>query len=152
MALTLQSAFSRILNLVAFLSIFLVTPSYCFNPKKLFNASYSYSPSGSDWSPAVATWYGPANGDGSEGKNKVTCSFSLLHIKDVPKLCLNYGGIEAVLMTIYPFIYVGGACGYGSSVGQPPLSAMVSAGSPLLYDSGKGCGSCYEVQIMNTYI
>ncbi|PIN20976.1 hypothetical protein CDL12_06334 [Handroanthus impetiginosus] len=41
---------------------------------------------------------------------------------------------------------VGGACGYRFSVEKPPFSAMISAGNANLFQSGLGCGTCYEVK------
>ncbi|GMN56323.1 hypothetical protein TIFTF001_025433 [Ficus carica] len=52
-------------TLLAFLSL-LLNPICCFNPKNL-NVSKYYQSLDSDWSAASATWYGSANGAGSDG-------------------------------------------------------------------------------------
>ncbi|KAK2981464.1 hypothetical protein RJ640_017486 [Escallonia rubra] len=40
----------------------------------------------------------------------------------------------------------GGACGYGNIIGQAPFSSFISAGNAALFQSGKGCGACYQVK------
>ena len=42
-------------------------------------------------------------------------------------------------------MYVGGACGFEDDVGQPPYSAMISAGNANIFRAGHGCGRCYQV-------
>ncbi|RXH93458.1 hypothetical protein DVH24_014034 [Malus domestica] len=65
MALFLQHNSLSITTLVTLFSILLnLNHSCCFNPK-LFNVSKLQSDS--DWSPAGATWYGPADGAGTDG-------------------------------------------------------------------------------------
>ncbi|KAI5065275.1 hypothetical protein GOP47_0019970 [Adiantum capillus-veneris] len=41
----------------------------------------------------------------------------------------------------------GGACGYGS-LDSSPYGKVVSAGSPVLFKAGMGCGACYQVKCL----
>ncbi|KAM6598402.1 hypothetical protein CsatA_018011 [Cannabis sativa] len=43
----------------------------------------------------------------------------------------------------------GGSCGYGNLVSQYPFSSMITALSSSLYNSGKECGACYQVNEQN---
>lgn len=89
----------------------------------------------SSWSTGIATWYGDANGAGSEGNSRIKNVFKLA-------CCLNnFSLLHAFLNTRF----VGGACGYQYAVDERPFSSMIAAGSPFIYDSGNGCGSCYRV-------
>ncbi|KAK3017169.1 hypothetical protein RJ639_006239 [Escallonia herrerae] len=40
----------------------------------------------------------------------------------------------------------GGGCGYGDIIGKRPFSSFVSAGNAALFQSGRGCGACYQVK------
>jgi hypothetical protein len=90
----------------------------------------------SSWSDAGATWYGAANGAGSDGI--YMCSCCLMHT-------VLIRAYHVVLMSCF-YTYVGGACGYKGAVDLPPFSSMIAAGGPSLYNSGMGCGSCYQVK------
>ncbi|XP_020229490.1 expansin-B3 [Cajanus cajan] len=43
----------------------------------------------------------------------------------------------------------GGACGYGKLVNSKPMKGRVSAGAPVLFQKGKGCGACYKVKCLD---
>ncbi|KAI8026343.1 putative expansin-B14 [Camellia lanceoleosa] len=46
----------------------------------------------------------------------------------------------------YGFGTTGGACGYTGILGNDPFYKMVSAGGYALFESGRGCGTCYQVK------
>lgn len=72
----LHSSFP-LLSLLIALPLF-INPSYGFYPK-LLNASLEASET--DWSPAGATWYGSANGAGSDGnEDAYMLIYTLFHL------------------------------------------------------------------------
>ncbi|KAK3195102.1 hypothetical protein Dsin_026412 [Dipteronia sinensis] len=58
-------AFIPLFTLIVIFSLSNNNFCFCFNPKLFYNVSKVQSET--DWSPAGATWYGPANGAGSDG-------------------------------------------------------------------------------------
>ncbi|KAL9165298.1 hypothetical protein ABFS82_06G162300 [Erythranthe guttata] len=40
----------------------------------------------------------------------------------------------------------GGACGFDNDVAYPPYNGMTAAGNQNIFQSGKGCGACYQVK------
>ncbi|CAA6655666.1 unnamed protein product [Spirodela intermedia] len=90
------------------------------------------------WVPATATWYGAAEGDGSDGKGLAPGYPAACFCRHLPsRKTVNPRG--ALLCEQR-------ACGYGSLVDVRPLRARVGAVSPVLFKDGEGCGACYKVK------
>lgn len=120
----------------------IILATLCIVPQLTSSAPVTTNSHGSNshWLPAVATWYGSANGDGSDGKHIIKPHFTLSSDRNVKTFFL------------ITYRNTGGACGYGTLVDVKPLHARVGAVNPILFKNGEGCGACYKVRCLDRSI
>lgn len=115
----------------AILALFAVFLKFCFSQNVTIDDN--------GWGYAGVTWYGEAGGAGSTG--------TYYYISFILFLIVSYFSfLNSLIFNMLLYFRIGGACGYGLAVANPPFYGMVSAGGPSLFNNGKGCGTCYLVR------
>ncbi|KAG6521666.1 hypothetical protein ZIOFF_018791 [Zingiber officinale] len=128
------------------------------------------------WLPATATWYGSAEGDGSDGEppfphpslGRHCIKFAPWRNRRMPRQRRGFPllpvgsrsdgqgssstNCRLVAVAMFPEPSPSGACGYGTLVDVRPLRARVGAVSPVLFKGGEGCGVCYKVRCLDPAI
>ena len=105
-----------------------------------FSYSQNVTIEDNGWGYAGVTWYGEAGGAGSTGTYYY---IFFLYFNSIYIYVCYFSFLNNLIMLLY--FRIGGACGYGFAVANPPFYGMVSAGGPSLFNNGKGCGTCYQV-------